>query len=88
MAERLSIRWSPKVRPDKIRRLYESEAVGRLDEALLDDVLIGLYLRCTSIARVTEAVDGRVTCPQCEHITWIPPCLNISHHLLNIYSDH
>ena len=65
MAERLPIRWSPKISPDKIRRLYASEAAGRLDEALLDDVLIGLYLRCKSIITVTEAVDGRVTCPHC-----------------------
>ena len=68
MAEQASILWSPKVSPEKIRRLYASEAAGRLDEELLEDVLISLYLRCKSILTVTEAVDGRVTCPVCGEI--------------------
>ncbi len=62
------IKWAPKVSPEKIRKLYESEAQNQLDEQLLDDVLIGLFLRCRSLLTVTAAVEGRVACPQCEQL--------------------
>ena len=32
------IEWAPRVSKKKIRKLYESEATGLLDETLLDDV--------------------------------------------------
>jgi hypothetical protein len=50
----------------KLRRLYESDAKGLLDEQLLDDVGISLLLRCESILVVAEARCGNVRCPQCE----------------------
>jgi predicted RNA-binding Zn-ribbon protein involved in translation (DUF1610 family) len=59
------VRWSPRVDPEKIRRLYECEARGLLDEDLLEDVFITIYLRCQSILTCTEAAEGRVKCPQC-----------------------
>lgn len=59
------MRWAPRVPQDKVRRLYESDARGILDEELVDDVGYGLYLRCRSILRATEAGEGRVTCPRC-----------------------
>jgi len=63
MSTRLT--WAPKVAREKLRRLYESEAEGRLDGELLDEVYIALYLRCQSILQVTEAAEGWVTCPDC-----------------------
>lgn len=57
--------WAPKVSREKLRLLYESEAEGRLDTGLLDDVYVTLYLRCQSILQVTEAAEGHVTCPEC-----------------------
>jgi hypothetical protein len=59
------VRWSPRVRQDRIRRLYEQDAKGTLDEVLVDDVGLALYLRCRSILTVTEAADGCVRCPRC-----------------------
>ena len=62
------IHWAPRVPKQKIRRLYESEARGVLDEALLDDVGLMLYLRCQSILEVEEARRGRVRCPHCRAV--------------------
>jgi hypothetical protein len=59
-------RWYPRVRQEKIRRLYESDAQGLLDEELTEDVAWRLYQRCRSILIATEAHDGRATCPRCE----------------------
>lgn len=59
------IDWAPRVPKHKIRRLYESDARGLLDEELLDEVGIALYLRCQSILQVHDAQNGRVMCPRC-----------------------
>jgi len=59
------ISWAPRVSKQKIWRLYESEAAGLLDETLLDDVGISLYLRCQSILTVGQAQKGKVQCPRC-----------------------
>lgn len=62
------IQWAPKVKQDKLRRLYESDARGIRDDDLLNEVAFGLYLRCTSILEVTAAVKGRVKCHGCAAI--------------------
>jgi len=59
------IHWAPRVPKRKLRRLYESEAAGLLDEELVDDVGISLYLRCESILTVGQAQRGSVACPRC-----------------------
>lgn len=59
------IRWAPRVRPEKLRRLYESETSGILDAELLDDVGTTLYCRCRDILIVSDAAEGRVKCPGC-----------------------
>jgi hypothetical protein len=56
------IRWAPKVRPDRIRRLYEQDARGIVDDELIDDVGLGLHARCHSIVLVNS---GQVWCPRC-----------------------
>ena len=65
MNGRNEIRWAPRVPKWKIRRLYESDAKGILDEELLDDVGYALLDRCDSILTVAEAQGGRVRCPRC-----------------------
>jgi len=62
---RSEIQWSPRVPKRKIRRLYESDAKGLLDDELLDDVGITLLLRCRDILIIDEAKHGRVKCPRC-----------------------
>ena len=69
MREDRRIRWSPRVHPAKLRRLYQRDALGIRDDDLIDDVGFTLYARCQSILTVTEAAtSGRVRCPVCEHI--------------------
>jgi transcriptional regulator NrdR family protein len=64
-AGRSEIRWSPRAPKWKIRRLYELDAQGILDEELLDDVGFTLLLRCRDIVTIDEARRGRVKCPRC-----------------------
>jgi hypothetical protein len=49
----------------KIRRLYENDANGIIDEDLIEEVASLLYLRILSILQVKEAKEGRVKCPRC-----------------------
>jgi hypothetical protein len=43
------IRWSPRPRKDKLRRLYEQDALGIADEELLEEVGWCLHMRCRDI---------------------------------------
>ncbi len=60
--------WAPRVTREKIRRLYEGEAAGLLDEQLCDDVAWAIWERCRDILIVTRAHTGEATCPRCESI--------------------
>lgn len=60
------IQWNPKLPQNKLRRLYDADALGLPDDALVDDVGMTLYLRCQSIIIATEARAGRARCPQCD----------------------
>jgi hypothetical protein len=59
------IPWAGKVPQWQIRRLYQTEAQGILDEEQLDAVGLALWERCDSILTVTAAHHGRVRCPSC-----------------------
>ena len=65
----VDIRWSPKLRPEKLQRLYETDARGIVDEELIDEVGYTLYSRCDSILTVTEAFAGRLKCPGCGFVS-------------------
>jgi predicted RNA-binding Zn-ribbon protein involved in translation (DUF1610 family) len=58
-------RWARKVPRSQIRRLYEADALGIVDEELIDKVGWALRERCDSILAVTAAHAGRVACPAC-----------------------
>ncbi len=47
------IQWAPKVRRDLIRRLYQNDAHGLVDDDLINAVGFALYQRCESILMVT-----------------------------------
>jgi hypothetical protein len=68
--EELRIRWAPKVPREKIWRLYQIDARGIVDEELIDDVGLALYLRCQSILMVTGC--KQVPCPRCAEIIVCP----------------
>ena len=38
--------WARRVSRAKVRRLYQSDALGLLDRDLLDEVGYGMYARC------------------------------------------
>lgn len=59
------VRWAPRVAQHKIRRLYETDARGIVDEEQIDEVGYGLEARCRSILTIAEAQAGRVHCPRC-----------------------
>jgi hypothetical protein len=60
------LRWAPRVPPHKVRRLYETDALGIVDGEQIDAVGYALLARCESILAVTEAHDaGRLRCPRC-----------------------
>lgn len=68
------VQWAPRVQPAKIRRLYETDARGIHDDELIDAVGYALYSRCRSILHVSDAMIGRVHCPQCDTII-APPSM-------------
>ena len=53
--------WAPKVSQQAIRRLYETDAKGIVDEDLINDVGYALFVRCDTIRIVTEK-----RCPECD----------------------
>jgi hypothetical protein len=61
----VDVRWAPRLRPEKLRRLYATDARGIIDEELLDEVAYALYARCDSILTVTESIWGQTKCPRC-----------------------
>jgi hypothetical protein len=60
--------WNPRVAPSKIRRLYELDARGIVDEEFIDDVGYAVFVRCEDIVEVTAARNGDVTCQKCGRI--------------------
>ncbi len=56
------ITWAPKIRQAKIWQIYQNDALGTVDEALVEDVGFRLLQRCRSIWLVTHC---QVECPRC-----------------------
>jgi hypothetical protein len=57
--------WAPRVQKSKIRQLYETDARGIYDRALIDEVGYALLARCESFIAAVRAVAGEATCPRC-----------------------
>jgi hypothetical protein len=68
------ISWSPKIRQSKIWQLYQNDALGAVNETLVEEVGLTLLQRCQSIWLVTqrEVECPRCGCvfPMCEQSTW------------------
>ncbi|MBY8991522.1 MAG: hypothetical protein KGD58_12265 [Candidatus Lokiarchaeota archaeon] len=67
-SDRELIRWSPRVSQQKIRKLYEQDAKGIVDDELIDDIAFSFFMRCQDIITVTDASLGKVKCIKCENI--------------------
>ena len=67
-AESRRPRWSPRVPRHKIARLYRQDAKGVRDEDLADEVGIAFLARIEDCLTITEALQGRVKCPECGSI--------------------
>ncbi len=63
-----TLQWARRVPRELIRRLYEREAQGILDEELVDEVAFAFYARCLSIIKATKAYNGSAECPVCENV--------------------
>src|SRR5919202_1438296 len=62
------IDWAPKVPQGQIRRLYETDAHGILDDEQIEKVGWALWDRCDSIMTVTATHYGHVRCPACRNV--------------------
>jgi hypothetical protein len=60
--------WAPRIKPEKIRRLYHLDAQGIYDDELIEDVGYSLLARCESFIHAVEAVRGRARCPLCRSV--------------------
>lgn len=67
--EKVRIRWAPRVSRDQVRRLYESDAQGRLNIDLLDEVGYGIYARCQEMFEIRQAINGETRCRGCRQTT-------------------
>lgn len=61
-------RWADRVPKQKIAQIYEDDANGMHDEALINDVAFTLLARCESMLIVETARNGRAACPVCDGI--------------------
>lgn len=59
-------RWAPRLKPYLIRRLYEQDAQGRVDDELLDQVGWALHARCDSFVIANRAMQGWARCAACQ----------------------
>jgi len=67
MADLDKIHWAGKVSRRDIQRLYASDAKGLLDEDLLNQVIVSIYVRIWDMFEVREAQKlGRVKCRSCK----------------------
>lgn len=59
------IRWAPRLRPQLLKRLYESDAQGFRDVELCDEVGMTLFMRCRTYVLVLR---HEVECPLCHTV--------------------
>ena len=66
----IKIRWGSRLRPQLLKRLYESDAQGLADIELCDLVGTTLYVRCRTFALVHQK---QVECPECRTVFKVSP---------------
>ena len=58
--------WSDRVPREMIKRIYENDATGLIDDSLLDFAGTMLFARCADILYIRDFLDGEYRCPRCE----------------------
>lgn len=62
-------RWPAMVSRQSLKRLYENDAEGILDEVLLDDIGLTMYVRCREAREIYELMEaGKVKCLHCGNV--------------------
>jgi predicted RNA-binding Zn-ribbon protein involved in translation (DUF1610 family) len=62
--------WTPRIKPYRIRQLYQRTRIGILDEDKLQHIGCGLYARSEAILSFGKAIGGEVPCPECGHTVY------------------
>ena len=58
------IKWAAKIQPILLKKIYNMSASGVIDEELIDDVGIRLYLRCEAMVMISQK---SLYCPECNN---------------------
>ena len=61
-------KWAPRIKKERIGRLYQSVGRGIIDDEMINDVGFSLLARCMSILEATDASRGKAKCPICESL--------------------
>ncbi len=63
------MKWAPRLRQSRLRRLYRSVASGQCDDELLQDVGWSLHARCEDVVVASLGLQlGEVPCPNCRAV--------------------
>ncbi len=68
MADQPPLSWAPRLPQALIQRLYRLDALGIVDEELIDEVGWGLRARCQSFIEAVWAARGQLHCPACQNL--------------------
>ena len=60
--------WAPRLRQTDIRKLYEQDASGRVEDAAVNAIGTRLMARCESLLAADAAVRGKAECPKCRRV--------------------
>lgn len=62
-------KWCPKVSRSDIKRLYNSDAKGMLDQDLLEEIGLTIYVRCKTSKEIYDLMEqGKIKCMTCGEI--------------------
>ena len=63
------MKWAPRLKQSRLRRLYRSAESGQCDDELLQDVGWSLYVRCEDVVAASRGLRvGEVPCPNCRTV--------------------
>lgn len=70
-------KWCKKVSRNDLLKLYKSDAMGMLDEELLEDIGLTLYDRCKTSREIYDLMEiGKIKCMECGEILSGPGVLS------------